>query len=65
MSKIDRTMVKYLKKRPKVSRLNLRLPESLLQWMREYAYRNNTTMTKLIEDHFRTLQKKDTEVPQI
>lgn len=63
--KADKTMAKFLAKKAKDSRLNVRLPLDLLAWAKDYARRNNTAVTWLIEDYFRELQKKDTEVPQI
>ena len=40
------------------SRLNLRLPADLDQWVKKYAEDNNTTVTSLVVGYFTDLQKK-------
>lgn len=47
------------------ARLNIQLAPDLLAWVKEFASRNNTTVTWLIDNHLRELREKDTEVPQI
>jgi len=65
-AKIDKTMAKHLARSKKAgARLNLRLARDLLVWVKDYATRNNTSVTWLIDDYLRDLRKKDTEVPQI
>lgn len=44
-------------KKTRKGRLSCRMELDLLEWIRWYAARRGTTVTQLIEDHFRQLRK--------
>lgn len=39
-------------KRPKRTRVNLRIDSNLLRWIKKYAKDKGTTVTKIVELHF-------------
>lgn len=52
------------------ARLNLKIPEDLKEWAKDYAQRHGTDVTKLICDYFRYLREEERKqereyVPQI
>jgi hypothetical protein len=55
-------MAKRPKKRPS---LNIRISDDLLSWAKDYAKRNNTTVTSVVVGFLRTLREREVEVPQI
>jgi hypothetical protein len=63
--RVDKTMAKHLKKMKGRGQVNIRLDDDLLEWVRLYAKRKNTTLTWIVDDYLRELRAKDTEVPQI
>ena len=40
-------------------RIQLRLKPETIQWLKNYAQRNNTTMSEIIREHVETLKRKD------
>lgn len=45
---------------PKASpRLTIRMPESLHDWLRDYAARHNISMAQIVKDYLQLLQKQD------
>lgn len=62
MPRVDKTMAKHLKKKSR-TRLNLQVPRDLLDWAKDYAGRNNTTITTVVVGYLRHLREQD--IPQI
>lgn len=50
-------MPKLSNHRPPRARLNMRIPEPLLDWAKDYAVIRNTTITQIIIDHFTKLKE--------
>lgn len=50
-------MPKISTQRPPRARLNMRIPEPLLDWAKDYAVVRNTTITQIIIDHFTKLRE--------
>lgn len=46
----------------KRARLNMRIPEPLLKWVKDYAGAHNTTVTQLFIDQLTDLQAKEEKV---
>lgn len=40
-------------------RIQLRLRPEIIQWLKDYAQRNDTTMSEIIREHIETLKHKD------
>ncbi len=49
----------------KRSSLNIRISDDLLSWAKDYAKKNDTTVTSVIIGFLRGLRERETEVPQI
>jgi uncharacterized protein (DUF1778 family) len=49
------------------TRINIRVPAELDEWIKKYAEDHNTNMTKLIVDYFAEIRRKSEEghVPQL
>jgi predicted DNA-binding protein len=40
-------------------RIQLRLKPEIIQWLKEYAKRQNTTMSEIIREYIEKLKRKD------
>lgn len=51
--------------KPRIERLNLLIDPDLKDWVKRFARSRGTTITRLIVEHFESLQVADRSVEQI
>jgi hypothetical protein len=49
------------RKKPDAKLTSLRIPEDLLKWVKDYAEKKNTTVTRLVVDHLTELRTRSEE----